>query len=78
MQVGQRLRVIEPDVDRARLAAERLSRTVVLNGSALDEAILRGLSIGDARIDIAFRRVDGNVAMNVLGRQGDIRATMTS
>lgn len=44
----------------------------------LDEAILRGLSIGDARIDIAFRRVDGNVAMNVLGRQGDIRATMTS
>jgi hypothetical protein len=58
------------------------SRTVVLDRPCLpaflDEVQLRGLAIGAARIDIALRRVHGGVAMNVLTRDGDIRATMTS
>jgi glycogen debranching enzyme len=39
---------------------------------------LRNLAIGDARIDVALRGEGAQVAMTVLSRHGDIRATMTS
>jgi glycogen debranching enzyme len=65
------------------LGFEVRSRTVSFDRPCLpaflDEVILRGLAIGDARIDVALRRVGGgHVAMHVLNRQGEIRAMMTS
>jgi glycogen debranching enzyme len=40
---------------------------------------LKNLIVGDATIDIILHRAEaGAVAMAVLGRQGDIKATMTS
>ncbi len=44
----------------------------------LDWVELRGLAIGEARIDVALRRDRAGAAMSVLRRQGDIHATMTS
>jgi hypothetical protein len=45
-------------VKRRRLFRPHRHARSTLPGGFLDEAILRGLSIGDAWIDIAFRRVD--------------------
>jgi glycogen debranching enzyme len=44
----------------------------------LDWVELRGLAIGEARIDVALRRDRAGAAMSVLRREGDIHATMTS
>ncbi|HST76413.1 MAG TPA: amylo-alpha-1,6-glucosidase [Acetobacteraceae bacterium] len=44
----------------------------------LEEVVLRGLSIGTNRIDVALRGRGRDVAMTVLARSGEIRATMTS
>ncbi|MBN9563167.1 MAG: hypothetical protein J0H14_20955, partial [Alphaproteobacteria bacterium] len=44
----------------------------------LEEVVLRGLSIGTSRIDVALRGRGSDVAMTVLSRTGEIRATMTS
>jgi glycogen debranching enzyme len=46
--------------------------------SFMGEVILRNLAIGEARIDVMLRGSGGAVAMQVLSRIGDIRATMTS
>jgi glycogen debranching enzyme len=44
----------------------------------LESVVLRNLRLGEASIDIGFRRVEAEVGMAVLRREGDIRATMTS
>lgn len=44
----------------------------------MNEVVLRGLEIGDARIDVGLSGTGGRVAMTVLSRAGNIRATMTS
>ncbi|HUZ62538.1 MAG TPA: amylo-alpha-1,6-glucosidase [Acetobacteraceae bacterium] len=44
----------------------------------LDRLHIRGLALGDARIDVELRRANGAVAMGVTGRGGDIRAVMVS
>jgi len=49
----------------------------VLPGS-LQEVVLRGITIGMSRIDVALRGKGSEVGMTVLSRSGDIRATMTS
>ncbi len=58
------------------------SRTVLFDRpmlpAFLSEVILRQISIEGSRIDIALRGRGGDVAMTVLSRRGDIRATMTS
>jgi glycogen debranching enzyme len=58
------------------------SRTVTFDHPVLprflDEVILRGLRIADARIDVVLRRSDGGVAMTVLAREGEISAVVTS
>ena len=53
----------------------RLDRPVL--PSSLDRVALRGLSLGEARIDLRLQRMpDGSVAMGVTGRRGDIRAAL--
>lgn len=44
----------------------------------LQEVTLRGLSIGDARVDVQLRRTGTDVAVNVLARTGEIWATTIS
>jgi glycogen debranching enzyme len=44
----------------------------------LDAVTLRGLSLGDGRIDVAVRRAGPEVAVNVVARDGDIKLTVTA
>jgi glycogen debranching enzyme len=44
----------------------------------LDEVTLSGLTIGDASMSVQLRRTGTDVAVNVLSRKGDIRATTIS
>ncbi len=44
----------------------------------LGEVVLRNLSLGGSKVDVALRRVGTEVAANVLSRHGDIRVTVTS
>ena len=64
------------------LGFDPASRTVMFDRpylpDFLDEVVLRQLSVGAGRIDVALRGRGGDVAMTVLSRSGDIRATMTS
>ncbi len=64
------------------LGFDPASRTVVFDRPVLpaflEEVTLRGLTIGADRIDVTLRGQGHNVAMTVLSRSGDIRATMTS
>jgi glycogen debranching enzyme len=46
--------------------------------SFLRAVTLRNLRLGESRIDIGFQRVEAEVGMAVLAREGEIRATMTS
>ena len=53
-----RIRIIESSKDRAVDIADRLRRTIVLNGSALDEEILREADVGEAHTTIALTNDD--------------------
>ncbi|MCO6415997.1 amylo-alpha-1,6-glucosidase [Siccirubricoccus sp. KC 17139] len=46
--------------------------------AGLDRVALRGLALGEARIDIDLRRVGDAVAMSVPGRQGEIGAALNA
>jgi hypothetical protein len=53
----------------------RLDRPVLPAG--LDRVLLRGLSLGGARIDVQLGRAAGeSVAMSVPGRRGEIGAVL--
>ncbi|HVJ34834.1 MAG TPA: amylo-alpha-1,6-glucosidase [Terriglobia bacterium] len=58
------------------------TRQVVFDQPALpgflDEVVLRGLSIGQGSIDVALKRVDAEVVVNVLAREGDVRVVTTN
>jgi glycogen debranching enzyme len=64
------------------LGFDLANRSITLNRpelpSFLDQVILRGLSLGDARVDVMLRRAAREVAVNVLSRQGDIRVITVS
>jgi glycogen debranching enzyme len=44
----------------------------------LDQVVLRGLSLGAARVDVALQRAGDEVAVHVVRREGDIRVLTTS
>ncbi|HVJ42916.1 MAG TPA: amylo-alpha-1,6-glucosidase [Dongiaceae bacterium] len=44
----------------------------------LDEVVLRRISIGEGWVDVALKRVDAEVVVNVLAREGDIRVVTTN
>jgi len=65
-----RAKIVEVDHDRAVDIAEKLQRTVVLNGSALSEEILREADISNADTLIAVTNDDQvNILACVLARQ---------
>ncbi|ALN73311.1 Trk system potassium transporter TrkA [Aureimonas sp. AU20] len=57
-KTSKRLRVIEPDILKANKLADELRRTTVLNGSALDPAILKEADIGEADLMVALTNDD--------------------
>jgi glycogen debranching enzyme len=44
----------------------------------LDHVVLRNLSIGEERIDVAIKRSDGEVAVNAVQRRGGLRLMIKS
>ena len=44
--------------------------------SFLDEVILRNLSVGEARVDIAVHRRGSDVSLQVLQKQGDVEVSI--
>jgi glycogen debranching enzyme len=43
----------------------------------LDELVIRSLRLGETRADILLRRYEGDVSVNVLGRNDDVAVTVT-
>jgi trk system potassium uptake protein TrkA len=73
-----KIKAIEANHDRAVQIAEALDRTVVLNGSALDEAILREADVGEADAMIALTNDDKvNVLSCVMAKNMGCRRTMS-
>jgi glycogen debranching enzyme len=64
------------------LSFDPARRTVIFNRPVLprclEEVTLRGLAIGDARMDVTLRGLEGDVAMRVVARSGDIHTIMIS
>lgn len=64
------LRIIEANRERAELIAEDLKRTVVLNGSSLDQDILREAGVQQADVFVALTNDDKvNVLSSLLAKQ---------
>ncbi|MGF1658652.1 MAG: Trk system potassium transporter TrkA [Rubrimonas sp.] len=68
--LGVRVKMIERNQSRAEFAAERLSRTVVLNGDALDPALLDEAGVGEADAILSLTDDDKtNLLACALGKQ---------
>ncbi|NUS69946.1 MAG: Trk system potassium transporter TrkA [Ensifer adhaerens] len=63
-QPRTRVKLIESDRDRAVMMADKLSSTVVLNGSAMDQRILAQADVQDADLVVALTNND---QINILG-----------
>lgn len=71
-------KVIEQDKDRAETIAERLNRTVVLNGDALDPEILDEANIRAAESVIAVTNDDEtNILASLLAKRGGCARSVT-
>ena len=57
-QLGVRIAIIEANRERAELIAEELKRTVVLNGSSLEQDILREAGVQQADVFVALTNDD--------------------
>jgi trk system potassium uptake protein TrkA len=75
---GVSARIIEFNKDRAHVAAEGLSRTVVLNGDALDPDILEEANVGVAEAVIAVTNDDEvNILASLLAKRYGAKKAMT-
>ena len=73
-----RAKVIEPIEERARFVADELKNTVVLNGDALDPAILREADIKDTDTLVALTNEDQiNLLACVMAKRLGAKRTMT-
>ena len=71
---------LQPDGLSQRLGTDRRSVTFEqpVPPTFVDEVILRRLSVGEARVDVALRQAGTGAAVHVLAREGDIRVMTTS
>ncbi|MGN5480556.1 hypothetical protein ACTMU2_38950 [Cupriavidus basilensis] len=44
----------------------------------MDDVALKGLTIGDASVDLLLRRAGSSVVVNVIKRRGDVLVTTTN
>lgn len=75
--LGQiKIRLIEKDKDRAAWVAERLDRTIVLEGSGLDRDVLREAGVADAEAVVALTDSDQvNVLSAIIAKREGARRT---
>ena len=72
------VKLIEIDQNRAALVADQLERTVVLNGDALDQDILREANVHEAEAIIAVANDDEvNILSALLARRSGCRRAIT-
>lgn len=72
------IKLIEIDKARAEVAADQLSRTVVLNGDALDHDILREAKVQDAEAVISVANDDEvNILSALLAKRAGTRRAIT-
>lgn len=75
--VNTRLKLIEHDRDRAVAIAEMLPDLIVLNGSALDQKILRQADIQDAELFVTLTNNDQtNILSAVMAKQMGCRSSL--
>lgn len=75
---GMRVRVIESNKKRAENAAERLNRTVILNGDAMDAEIQEEAGVAKAEMVISLTNNDSvNILSAVLARKLGARTTIS-
>ena len=75
---GMRVRVIESDKIRAESAAEKLSRTVILNGDAMDAEIQEEAGVAKAEMVICLTNNDSvNILSAVLASKLGARTTIS-
>jgi len=73
-----RVRVIESDKDRAENAAEHLTRTVILNGDAMDAEIQEEAGVAKAEMVISLTNNDSvNILSAVLAKKLGARTTIS-
>ena len=64
---GMRVRVIEHDKERAEKAAEQLTRTVILNGDAMDAEIQEEAGVSNAQMVISLTDNDStNILLSLI------------
>lgn len=77
-QSSTRIKIIEPDKDRATIVADGLRRTVVLHGSALDQRMLLEADIQDADLMVAVTNSDQvNILTSVMAKRLGCKANLT-
>jgi len=75
---GMRVRVIESEKKRAENAAERLTRTVILNGDAMDAEIQEEAGVAKAEMVICLTNNDSvNILSAVLAKKLGARTTIS-
>lgn len=75
---GMRVRVIEKDKGRAERAAESLSRTVILNGDAMDAEIQEEAGVANAEMVISLTNNDSvNILSAVLAKKIGAKSTIS-
>ncbi|MBW3098453.1 Trk system potassium transporter TrkA [Pseudohoeflea coraliihabitans] len=76
-QTKARLKIIENDRSRAVAIADTLSRTVVINGSSLDQEILIEADVPDADLLVALTNDDqANILTSVMAKRLGCKANM--
>lgn len=76
-QTRAKVKIIESNKERAIMVADRLQRTVVLNGSALDENLLIEADAGEADIMVSLTNDDEvNVLSCVIAKKLGCKRTM--
>ena len=73
-----RVRVIEKDKDTAERAAERLTRTVILNGDAMSAEIQKEAGVGNAEMVVCLTNSDSvNILSAVQAKKIGARSTIS-
>jgi trk system potassium uptake protein TrkA len=76
-QSRARVKIIEPSKDRAMAIADKLRRTTVLHGSALDQRMLAEADIQDAELMIALTNNDQvNILSSVMAKRMGCRSNL--
>ena len=76
-QPHTRLKIIEHNRERAAFVADELDKTVVLNGSALDQELLREAEVQDADLLVALTNQDqANILSSIMAKRLGCKSNM--